>query len=128
MGHGANLALLEQIDRRFGGNHVLPARFDLDKTEDVLFPSDQVDFTAAAGAAPIARHHDESPAAQPKVGFDFAAPSGAQMPGRIFLPLPRQGARQCVNPSQYELQQTSRHERREYIIAGPLCIHILSGC
>ena len=50
VGSGDELALFFAVDSQMSGLYVAgSARFDFDKAEDISFPANEVDFTAAAG-------------------------------------------------------------------------------
>ena len=73
--HGDKFAFLVQINRRFRRLYVVcRAGFDLDKTQHILIPANQINFAPPPRRTEIARHHDVPKLAQIKVGIFFAAP------------------------------------------------------
>src|SRR5260370_17874732 len=58
--------------------------FDFDKTEHVLIPADQVNFSMMPWRAEVAGNHDVSATAQVEVGVLLTAPAGA-LPGGPIL-------------------------------------------
>src|SRR5258707_9332988 len=64
----------------FGGLHVvLGAGLDLDETQGVIVPANQVDFAATVGRTKIAGDHDVSASSKIEIGVFFATPSRAQV-------------------------------------------------
>ena len=68
------------VHRGFRGLHVVgSAGLDLDETEDVVMPSNQVDFAATVGRSKIAGDHGVAVPSKIEVGIFFATPSSPQM-------------------------------------------------
>ena len=89
-GDGEQFAALLPVHCGFGGLHVVGgAGLDLDETQDVLVPANQVDFAATVGRTKIARDHGVSVSSKIEVGGFFTAPAGTQVLRAI---VGRQGA------------------------------------
>jgi len=90
------LAPLVPVDGRDPGLYVQSgSRLHLHKAEDIVFPSDEIDFSPAARRAVISRHHGVAQLPQMKVRRFFSALAGAMMRGQF---LGRQRA--CGQPVQ----------------------------
>lgn len=84
MGHAYEFLPLFAINREFSRhNAAIGAGFDFDKAESVAFPSDEVEFAAATGGAPVSGDNGVSVTAQVKVCSFFATTSGFEMLGFI---------------------------------------------
>lgn len=80
---------------------------DLDEAERVAFPTDQIEFTAAAGGAVIARYNHVSMLAQVKVSLFFAPPSGLEMRRRRVALWQQAG--QGIERANCDLSKPARH-------------------
>ena len=79
-GDGEKFPAFVPIHGGFGGLYVVGgAGLDLDETEHVLVPADQVDFAAPVGRAKIAGNHDVAVSPQVEVGVFLASPAGAEV-------------------------------------------------
>ena len=77
-GHAAQFMLLGAVYGEFGGYHAMAAAgLDLDETEDIAIPADEIDFATAALASPVAREDGVALAAQKGVGQLLAPAAGA---------------------------------------------------
>jgi hypothetical protein len=90
------------VHRSSGRFHVARSpRFDFDKAEDILVPSDQINFAMVPRRAKVARNYDVSASAQVEVGVFLAAPPCALMRrslgGRRFGGYTVQKAKGSVN-------------------------------
>jgi hypothetical protein len=72
--------LLVAIHGRFGWLDIASgARLDLDETQHILVPANEVDFSSVMRRPEISRHHYVSTTAQVKVRIFFASLTGALM-------------------------------------------------
>ena len=80
MGDGKEFTAFLPVNCGFGGLHVvLGAGLDLDETQGVIVPANQVDFAATVGRTKIAGDHDVSASSKIEIGVFFATPSRAQV-------------------------------------------------
>src|SRR5579863_331863 len=85
-GHRGQRALLVAVNRSFGGLHVVGgARLNLNKTEHIAVPPDEIDFSAMVRRAVVASDHDVSRAPQMKISGLFTAATGYLMSGSIAM-------------------------------------------
>src|SRR5580700_1986181 len=78
--HCGDLAALMTVDCSFAGFYVTRGpRLHLDKAENIVFPSDEVDFSPAARRTKISRHHRVTQPAKMKVRRFLAVPASPQV-------------------------------------------------
>src|SRR6478736_1177473 len=79
-GNGQDFPAFLPVNRGFGRFHVVAgAGLDLDETQYVLMPPNQVDFAATVGRTKIASDHGVSLSSKIEVGVFFATPASAQV-------------------------------------------------
>src|SRR5580692_5344882 len=83
-GHRDQVPLLLAVHGGFCGLHVARSTsLDLDKTQNISVPADEIDFSATIRRAEISCHHYISAAAQEEVNIFFSPSSDAQVGGRF---------------------------------------------
>jgi len=84
VGNGRKPALFIPIDCRLGRLHrARGARLHFNKTQDIVVPANDVDFSPPPSRAKVARHHHISQTPQMEVRILLPAPPGPLMCGNI---------------------------------------------
>jgi len=84
VGHCGQSTLFVAIHCRFGGLYVARgARLNFDKTQDILVPPNQVDFSPSTRRPKVARHHHVPQTPQVEVRIFLAPPPRPLMHGGI---------------------------------------------
>jgi hypothetical protein len=71
--------------RLSGFNVVRSTSLDLDETEHVLVPADQINLPMMPRRAEVSRHHDVSAPAQIEISIFLAAPAGGLVGGDLNI-------------------------------------------
>ncbi len=79
-GNGKELLAFLPVNCGFGGLHIVcGAGLDLDETQGVIVPANQIDFAATVGRTKIAGDHDVSASSKIEIGGFLPSLSGAQV-------------------------------------------------
>src|SRR5580692_2878046 len=125
--HRGDLAALVTVDCRFAGFYITSGpRLHLDKAENIVFPSDEVDFSPAARRTKISRHHCVAQPAEIKVSRFLAAPASAQVGRAVFcrqsmLRQPIEKAKRGLSRDSGKCAKREHWDARSTVVVGVSC-------
>ena len=100
--HFAEVVALLAVHSSLGGFHLAGGSgFDLDETQYVSVPADEINFAVMPGRAEVPGYHNVPATAKIEIGVFLAAPAGAEVGWTIFASFRRNAVEQAQDCLSY---------------------------